>query len=156
MSPVLEQNQNTFNTLPGPVAKIVCQSGQIIVIDPTTKPATTTSLASDEVYNAEGKAGLGIADIDGSRYFVESSLENRTDSQMVDTPGTAQQLTDVHGEPTTAPEEVRGDNDPEDDKQTGSYESRPKAALYELAKERDLDVDSHSSKADLIAALRGE
>lgn len=96
MSPVLEQNQNTFNTLPGPVDRIICQAGQIIVIDPTTKPATTTSLAPDDVYEAEGKAGLGIADIEGSRFFVQGSLENRTDDQTV-VPPDAQPQVDPHG-----------------------------------------------------------
>jgi hypothetical protein len=145
--PILEGNTGSANTLPGPVKTITCQAGQVVVVDKTTEPATTTTLNPDDVYDAEGKAGLTILDIDGSRIFYESTLENRTTGLMVDTPGSAEQL---------GTEEVRGDNEPEDDKQTGSYESRPKADLYELAKERGLDVDSHSSKAELVAALRGE
>lgn len=144
--PILEGNAGSSNTLPGPVKSITCNAGQVVVVDKTTEPPTTTTLNPDDVYDAEGKAGLQILDIDGSRIFYESTLENRTSGQMVDTPGSAEQLRT----------EVRGDNDPEDDKQTGSYESRSKADLYELAKERDLEVDSHTSKTDLIAALRGE
>lgn len=51
---------------------------------------------------------------------------------------------------------VRGDEHPEDDKETGSYESRPKDSLYELGKERGLDVNSSMKKDELIAVLRGE
>lgn len=51
--------------------------------------------------------------------------------------------------------EVRGDADPSDDDQTGSYESRSKESLFELAQERKLDVNSRSTKAEIIEALRG-
>lgn len=158
MTPILEFNVGTANTLPGPIDRIICQSGQGVIVDPTTDPPTTTTLNSDEVFDGEGKAGLQIVDIAGSRWFTESSLENRTDSQMVDTPGSAEQLTDLHGEPTDEKpaDEVRGDNEPGDDAETGSYESRSKSALYELAKERGLAASSHDSKAELIEALRGE
>jgi hypothetical protein len=145
--PILEGNTGSANTLPGPVKFITCQAGQVVIVDKTTEPATTTTLNPDDVYDAEGKAGLTILDIDGSRIFYESTLENRTSGQMVDTPGSAEQL---------GTEEVRGDNDPADDKATGSYESRSKVDLYELAKERNLDVHSGDSKAELITALRGE
>lgn len=163
--PILEGNTGSSNTLPGPVRKIVCQAGQVIVIDPTTNPPTTTALNPDDVYDAEGKAGLRIYDVDGSRLYWESTLEgeNRTDSQLVTAPD-ARPETDPRGEPlpadnsaeTSDAPEVKGDNDPTDDKATGTYESRSKTDLYELAKERDLDVTSHDSKAQLIAALRGE
>lgn len=159
MSPILEGNTGSSNTLPGPIRSITVQSGQVVILDPTTTPPSTTLLNADDVYQAEGKAGLRIWDVDGSRLYYESTNEadNRTSSQLQVAPDARpSQLTDVHGEPTDAPEEVRGDNDPTDDKQTGSYESRPKSALLELAKERGLDVTSHDSKADLVDALRGE
>jgi hypothetical protein len=156
MTPILEGNTGSSNTLPGPVRYITCQAGQVIVIDPTEKPPVCTVLNPDDVYEGEGKAGLRIYDVDGSRLYWESTLEgeNRTDPQLVTAPD-ARPQTDPRGEPLET-SEVRGDADPTDDKATGSYESRSKADLYELAKERDLDVTSHDSKADLIAALRGE
>lgn len=147
--PVYELSTTESRSIPGPVNKVECLVGQVVVVDPITKPATTTTLSTDETYDAEGHAGLTILDIDGSRVYVEYSLSpnaplNADDPQVV-----------VNADTQPRTEEPRGDNDPEDDKQTGSYESRSKAALYELAKERDLDVDSHSSKAELVAALRG-
>lgn len=180
--PILETNPGQFNTLPGPVRSITCQSGQVIVIDKTTEPPTATTLNADDSYAAEGKAGLGISDIDGSRIYWESSNEadNRTSSQLVVAPDVrAEQNTDAHGEEITStlpgnftipdnradaaeyPEvvgatEVKGDADPSDGHETGTYESRSKASLYELAKERELDVTSKSTKDELIAALRGE
>jgi hypothetical protein len=150
MSPILEGNTGSSNTLPGPIRYITCQSGQVVIVDSTTTPATTTTLNTDDTYDAEGKAGLRILDVDGSRLYYESTLEgeNRTDSQLVTAPDVRPEA-DPRGE-------VRGDATPTDDKATGSYESRSKADLYELAKERGLDVTSKSAKHELIAALRGE
>lgn len=98
--PILEGNTGSSNTLPGPVRKIVCQAGQIIVIDPTENPPTCTPLNPDEVFDGEGKAGLRIYDVDGSRLYWESTLEgeNRTDSQLVVAPD-ARPQTDPRGEP---------------------------------------------------------
>lgn len=148
---VLEFNVGSANTLPGPIDQIVCQSGQVIVVDHTTEPSTTTTLNTDDTFDAEGKAGLQIIDVDGSRIWTEGSLENRTDSQMVDTAGTAEQLTDVHGEPREEEEA-----EPAEAKETGSFESRSKSSLFALAQERDLDVHSNDTKQEIIDALRGE
>jgi hypothetical protein len=155
---IIEPNTGTSNTLPGPVRSIVCQAGQIIVLDRTVNPPAATVLNADESFDGEGKAGLTIYDVDGSRIYWESTneAENRTSSQLVVAPDArAEQATDLHGEPLE-PSEVRGDNDPTDDHETGSFESRSKASLYALAKERNLDVNSKTSKEDLIIALRGE
>jgi hypothetical protein len=88
MTPILEGNTGSSNTLPGPVRKIVCQAGQVIVIDPTETPPTCTVLNPDDVFEGEGKAGLRIYDVDGSRLYWESTFEgeNRTDSQLVTAP----------------------------------------------------------------------
>jgi len=104
MSPILEGNTGSSNTLPGPVRKIVCQAGQVIIIDPTEKPPACTALNPDDVFDGEGKAGLRIYDVDGSRLYWESTLEgeNRTDSQLVVAPD-ARPETDPRGEPLETP-----------------------------------------------------
>jgi len=160
--PVLEMNPGQGNTLPGPVRSITVQSGQIVVIDPTTKPATTTTLSADETYDAEGKAGLGISDIDGSRIYYESSNEadNRTSSQLVTAPDQRpEQLTDIHGEPKDAPVPTTvvpnaGDAD-DDDTGSGSYEDRTVAQLKATAKKNGVELHGASTKKDIIEKIRG-
>lgn len=140
--PILEGNTGSANTLPGPVKFITCQAGQVVVVDKTTEPATTTTLNPDDVYDAEGKAGLTILDIDGSRIFYESTLENRTSGLMVDTPGSAVQRGDTD------------DNSPTGG--TGDYEDRTVPELKATAEKNGVDLEGASKKADIIAKLRGE
>lgn len=176
MSPILEGNTGSSNTLPGPVKTITCQAGQVVVVDKTTEPPTTTTLNPDDVYDAEGKAGLTILDIDGSRIFYESTLENRTSGQMVDTPGSAAQLgTDIHGDPIdtpvtpalngedsdafvpteNVPGEQRGDTDGDSPTGgTGAFEDRTVKELRATAKKNGVDLKGAKTKAKIIAALR--
>jgi hypothetical protein len=139
---ILEFNTGSSNTLPGPVKMITLQAGQIVVVDKTTEPPTTTTLNPDDVYDAEGKAGLTILDIDGSRIFYESTLENRTSGQMVDTPGSAVQRGDTDSDSPTGG--------------TGAYEDRTVAELKATAEKNGVDLDGASRKDDIIAKLRGE
>lgn len=176
MSPILEGNTGSSNTLPGPVRYITCQSGQIIVVDPTVNPATATVLNPDDTFEGEGKAGLRIMDIDGSRLYWESTLEgeNRTDSQLVTAPD-ARPETDPRGEPvgpvdaarehsdepvatTVVPDAPqRGDTD-EDSRTggTGPYEDRTVAELKATAEKNGVDLEGATRKDDIIAKLRGE
>jgi hypothetical protein len=185
MSPILEINAGDGRTLPGPVRYITCQSGQIIVIDPTTTPATTTTLNTDDVYEGEGKAGLRIADIDGSRVYWESTneAENRTGPQLQVAPD-ARPQTDPRGEPIEKVEDTdaeglvdrtsdhsddpvpttvvpnapqRGDSDSDSPTGgTGPYEDRTVPELKATAEKKGVDLEGATRKEDIIEKLRGE
>jgi len=87
--------------------------------------------------------------VDGSRIFYESTLENRTSGQMVDTPGSAEQL----GSETAR----RGDSDGDSPTGgTGAYEDRTVAELKATAEKNGVDLDGATKKSDIIAKLRGE
>lgn len=146
-----------------PLHSISVATGSLIVINKATHE--TQVVKAGESVDLGDTPGLAVYSpwsaaaevVYTTETEVSPALNDAPDSQQRNEAGEVTQTNDdIDLHPPVTEETVRGDEHPEDDRETGPYESRPKGSLFELAQERGLHVTTSMKKDELIAVLRGE
>jgi hypothetical protein len=138
----LTLNKNEVNTIERGVGTITVGTGKLVVVPFGGEP---TVVSEGESFDAKDSP-VTILALEGTNYGAVYTEPTGTEAPVLPREVPASLV---------PPEAPRGDSDGESPTGgTGPYEDRTVVELKALAEKRGIDIPSHATKAEIIAALR--